>query len=175
MVLPPVLQLLSLSLQSRDDTTACIDGSTECVRLLLSAGASHFPPDAWGRDPAAVARQLDRAGPLKLLEAAAAGGKDSSSSRKKPGRRSKHGRGGSSAWAGRGGGGGGDESGGDSAAAAAAAEGVDDEEAERVIGEGGQKGATAVVGNRWVVMNESGRMLERRNGKVRVLRKMGGS
>ncbi|CAM9122136.1 unnamed protein product [Ectocarpus sp. 12 AP-2014] len=146
---------------------ACIDGSTECVRLLLSAGASHFPPDAWGRDPAAVARQLDRAGPLKLLEAAAAGGKgSSSSSRQKPGRRNKHGRGGSSAWAGRGGGGGGDASGGDADAAAAAVEGVDDEEAERVIGEGGQKGATAVVGNRWVVMNESGRMLERRSGKV---------
>ncbi|CAM9453683.1 unnamed protein product [Ectocarpus sp. 8 AP-2014] len=155
---------------------ACIDGSTECVRLLLSASASYFPPDAWGRDPAAVARQLDRAGPLKLLEAAAtAGGKgssSSSSSRKKPGRRTKHGRGGSSAWTGRGGGGGGDASGGDADAAAAAAEGVDDEEAERVIGEGGQKGATAVVGNRWVVMNESGRMLERRSGKVALFKSM---
>lgn len=147
--------------------TACIDGSTECVRRLLAAGASHFPPDAWGRDPAAVARQLDRAGPLRLLEAAAAVAAG--------GRKSNGGsvRNGSSALpaASTRGGDGGDVSGGDPGTVIADFDGGVEGggQLERGFGlgeEGGSAAPAIVVGKRWVVMNESGRMLERRSGKV---------
>lgn len=121
---------------------ACIDGSTDCVRRLLRAGASTLPPDAWGRDPAAVARQLGRAGPLKLLEAAAAaagGGSSGGSGRKSlppTFMRSPSA---------------GVDAGGDGLRA----------------GDGG--GRVRITGNRWVVMNEGGRMLERGSGKVRLV------
>eukprot|EP00752_Nemacystus_decipiens_P014799 g13175.t1 len=155
---------------------ACIDGSTECVRRLLAAGASHFPPDAWGRDPAAVARQLDRAGPLRLLEAAAAAAA-AGGGRKSNGDSA---RGVSSALpaASARGGDGGDVSGGDSGIAIAGVDGGGEgggqlERGSELREAGGESAAAAVVvGKRWVVMNESGRMLERRSGKVALFKSM---
>ena len=142
------------------------------MRRLLAAGASPLPPDAWGRDPAAVARRLNRSGPLRLLEAATAsrggrklvasggvtsgaipnGGCDSTSL--PPPRPVKAGAG---PCEGRGGE---DEEQEDGAHV-----GVGKSDADgggwSPKGSGGRGG-----GSRWVVMNESGRMLERASEKV---------
>lgn len=142
--------------------TACIDGSTDCVRRLLSAGASPVPPDAWGRDPAAVARQLGRAGPLRLLEDAAARSKTGGNSMRGGGRASPPAVTRPSA------GGDGDASDGEREAgnigSAPEGEGGGGRGTVPVAG-GPLRGALS--GNRWVVMNEGGRMLERASGKVR--------
>lgn len=169
-------------------TTACIDGSTECVRRLLSAGASPVPPDAWGRDPAAVARQLDRAGPLRLLEAAT-GASSAGKSKKVNGVDEGHGSsrsgdegrtsslpkmpeppplGADNVRRDRGFIGDGDVSGGDEEAISRSGAGH--------VSDGGDANTRAdptktrvLSGSRWVVMNENGRMLERASGKVREL------
>lgn len=151
------------------------------MRRLLAAGASPLPPDAWGRDPAAVARQLNRAGPLRLLEAAAATNSTSSRGRKKrsPSTTSHKGvcssggfrdiegvidnRGSSSpplkvaVAPGKGEGGEEDAHDGDISGGEDCDQGHDVRD-RRVIRRFG--------GRRWVVMNESGRMLERASGKV---------
>lgn len=153
------------------------------MRRLLTAGASPLPPDAWGRDPAAVARQLNRLGPLRLLEAAAATNSTSSKSRKKqsPSTTSHKGlysnggfrdiegvidnRGSSSSSPplkvavapGKGEGGEEDAHDGDISGG---------EDCGQGHGVHGRRVFRRFGGRRWVVMNESGRMLERASGKV---------
>lgn len=133
----PPLRAFAASYRTNAPRIACIDGSTECVRRLLRAGASPVPPDAWGRDPAAVARQLGREGPLRLLEAF----KDSTG----PGSGS-----------------------GARGSASVSTVGLP---LENGAAENERRSARArkarLHGDRWVVMNEGGRMLERASGKVR--------
>lgn len=154
------------------------------MRRLLAAGASPLPPDAWGRDPAAVARQLNRVGPLRLLEAAAATTSSSSRGRRKRSpSTTSHKRVCSS-------GGVGDIEGvidnrGSSSPPQALSkvgvapgkeEGVEEDAHDGDISGGehcdqghdvrDRKVFRRFGGRRWVVMNESGRMLERASGKV---------